>query len=134
LVQAFGLHSLAAATNLAPFVSETVLALGVVSSFAFLQSMHYAVWLHAVPQEETRGEASLSFRMTLRALRGDLGKLGTALALGLAVLLPLSALVGSATTAKDFYLSISGFHAYLELAAAAVFFVIGRTPSTRAAS
>ena len=71
ITQTLGLHSFSAATNLAPFATQTVLALGIVSSFAFLQSMHYAVWLHAVPQEETRGEASLSFRMTLRALRGD---------------------------------------------------------------
>jgi hypothetical protein len=132
LVQAFGLHSFAAATTLAPFATSAPLALGVVSSFAFLQSMHYAVWLHAVPQEETRGEASLSFRMTLRALRGDLGKLGAALGLGLAVLLPLSALASSATASKDFYLSLSAFHAYLELAAAVVFFVRAETPSTRA--
>ena len=71
--------------------------------------MHYAVWLHAVPQEQTRGNATL-----------------TCLAA------PAAALLGSPVGVKDLYLSLSSFHAYLELAAAAAFFVGGVRPAASA--
>ena len=106
----------------------------IVSSFAFLQSMHYAVWLHAVPQEETRGNATLTFRMSARALRGELGAWGLAGAAVLCVGVPAAALYGSALSAKNLYLSLSSFHAYLELAAGAAFFVSGVKPAAGSTS
>lgn len=129
LRECFGLHTLAAADNLAPGVRGAQLAVGVVASFAFLQSVHYAVWLHAVPQEQTRGNATLTFRMSARQLRQDLGAWGLAAAALLCLGLPLAALLGSPLAVKDWYLSLSSFHAYLELAAGAVFFVSGRKPT-----
>lgn len=125
LRQCLGLHALAAADTLAPGVQSTTLALGVVASFAFLQSMHYAVWLHAVPQEETRGNATLTFRMSTRKLRAELGAWGLAGAALLCVAVPAAAALGSPLAVKDLYLSLSSFHGYLELAAAAAFFVSG---------
>jgi len=118
-----GLHSLQAANTLAPGVTSATLALGVVASFAFLQSVHYAVWLHAVPQEETRGNGSLTFRMSARALRRELGGWGFAATALACIALPAAALLAPPLRVKDFYLSLSSFHAYLELAAAAVLFV-----------
>jgi hypothetical protein len=129
LRESSGLHSLTAADSLAPGVRDVPLALGIVASFAFLQSLHYAVWLHAIPQEETRGDATLSFRMSLRQLSRELGQGGLALAALLVVALPLGALVGTPRSAKDLYLSLSSFHAYLELAAALTLFVSGTRPS-----
>jgi len=129
LRECFGLHAFGAADTLAPGVSSATLALGIVSSFAFLQSMHYAVWLHAVPQEETRGNATLTFRMSARTLRGELGAWGLGGAAALCVAVPAAALFGSARGVKDLYLSLSSFHAYLELAAAAAFFVSGVRPA-----
>lgn len=123
----FGLHSLAAADALAPGLTSTSLALGVVASFAFLQSVHYAVWLHAIPQAATRGDASLTFRMSFRALRADLGGFGLVACLALALLVPGAGLVAPLAT-KSLYLSLASFHGYLELAAAALFFVRGRGP------
>lgn len=134
LQESFGLHALQAADTLAPGVRSATLALGIVASFAFLQSLHYAVWLHAVPQEETRGNATLSFRMSARQLRRELGAPGLAIAAALAIALPVTALCGTALAAKDLYLSLSSFHAYLELAAGAVFFVSGAVPSVKAKS
>jgi hypothetical protein len=123
----FGLHSLAAADTLAPGVTSTSLALGIVVSFAFLQSVHYAVWLHAIPQAATRGDASLTFRMSFRALRADLGSVGLTVCVGLALLVPCAGLVAPLVT-KSLYLSLASFHGYLELAAAALFFVRGYGP------
>lgn len=131
LRQCFGLHALAAADTLAPGVQSTTLALGVVASFAFLQSMHYAVWLHAVPQEETRGNATLTFRMSARKLQAELGAWGLAGAALLCVAVPAAAALGSPLAVKDLYLSLSSFHGYLELAAAVAFFVSSAQPTTR---
>lgn len=129
LKQSFGLHSFAAADTLAPGTNVT-LALGAVASFAFLQSLHYAVWLHAIPQGETRGEATLSFRMSLRQLQSELGAGGLWLAALLTAAVPVAAVLGSPSGTKDLYISLSSFHAYLELAAALVFFQLRARPST----
>lgn len=124
---AFGLHSLAAADTLAPGVSSVPLALGIVASFAFLQAVHYAVWLHAIPQDATRGDATLTFRMSWRALGRDFGPWLLLGIMGLVLLVPLAGMVAPLPT-KSFYLSLSSFHGYLELAAAALFFVSGKGP------
>lgn len=125
--QSFGLHAFAAAEQLAPFVRSTPLALGVVSSFAFLQSMHYAVWLHAIPQEQTRGEGTLSFRMSFRALHGELGSGGLALTVLLVLLVPVCGLLAPLRT-QAIYLSLATFHGYLELGALALWW-LGRRPA-----
>lgn len=124
---AFGLHSLAAADTLAPGVRDAQLALGIVASFAFLQSVHYAVWLHAIPQGASRGDGTLSFRMSWRALQRDFGPGALVAVAGLALLVPLAGLIDPVGI-KSLYLSLSSFHGYLELAAAALFFVRGKGP------
>jgi hypothetical protein len=124
---AFGLHGLAAADTLAPGVQSAPLALGIVASFAFLQAVHYAVWLHAIPQQATRGDATLSFRMSFRALRADLGRLGLAGVVSATLLVALGGALAPLWT-KSLYLSLSAFHGYLELAAAGLFFVRGSGP------
>ncbi len=124
---AFGLHGLAAADTLAPGIDSAPLALGIVASFAFLQAVHYAVWLHAIPQQATRGNASLSFRMSFRALRGDLGQLGLAGVVSAVLVMAVGGALAPLWT-KSLYLSLSAFHGYLEVAAAALFFVRGSGP------
>jgi hypothetical protein len=128
LTQVLGLSSWAAADGLAPFVRSPTLALGVVSAFAFLQSVHYAVWLHAVPQEATRGEGTLTFRMSLRQLRTEVGRRGAACLLLLFLVVPLVATLLGAVRTKELYLSLSAFHAYLELAAGAFWVALGQRP------
>jgi hypothetical protein len=119
LQASFGLHSFVASDQLAPFVTSAPLALGVLASFAFLQSLHYAVWLHAIPQEATPGQGTLSFRMSFRALRGELGRWGLGLAALLIVAVPLAGLFAPLRT-QTIYLSLATFHGYLELGALAI--------------
>jgi hypothetical protein len=114
LEAAFGLHAFAAADTLAPGVGETKLALGIVSSFAFLQSVHYAVWLHAIPQEATPGEGTLTFRMSFRALVADLGWPALALSTLVVLAVPVAGLIAPLRV-QTTYLSLSAFHAFLEL-------------------
>jgi hypothetical protein len=120
--QSFGLHTLVAADALAPFASSAPLAIGIVASFAFLQSVHYGVWLHAIPQEATRGEGTLSFRMTYRALVQELGRVGLAAIVLISAGVTLRGVFAPLST-QSAYLSLSVFHGYLELAAVALFWL-----------
>jgi hypothetical protein len=119
LQSSLGLHAFVAVDQLAPFAHGTPLALGVVASFAFLQSLHYAVWLHAIPQEAAPGQGTLSFRMSFRALQTELGRSGLLLAALLIVAVPLAGLAAPLRT-QAMYLSLATFHGYLELGALAV--------------
>jgi hypothetical protein len=103
---------------------RTAVALGVV--FVMLQSIHYSVWLAFIPQDDLRGEGTLSFRMSLRALRRDFP------APLLAVVVVLAAAVLGASfldvhRTRGLYMSLASFHGYLELAAATFLIVRGRS-------
>lgn len=105
----------------APLSQRAALGLGL--SFVFLQSIHYSVWVSWVPQEDTRGEGTLSFRMSLRALLRDFGPA----VLGVITLLALLVIGGSLISphrTRYLYLTIASFHGYLEVAALA--FLLGR--------
>ena len=125
-----------AAAMLAPGLTGS-LAAGLVASYVLLQSVHYAVWLGWIPQDDVRGEGTLTFGMTARGFLRDFRPIGVvAVALGsLAVV--LGALV-SARGARDTYLTLASFHAYLELAMLGYFVVAGlnarASSDTRAAT
>lgn len=120
-VSAFGLHVLSISDWIAPFATPS-LAIGGVCCYAFLQSVHYGIWLNVVPQEELKNQGSLTFRMSVRSLFADLGAPCV-----LAVALALFAVVAGACIdvhrARGLYLSLAMFHGYLELALLAFFFV-----------
>jgi hypothetical protein len=99
-------------------------ALGLGLSFVLLQSVHYAVWLSFIPQDDLRGQGMLSFRMSWRALRRDLPLPLLALA-ALAAAAVLAASLASAHRTRQLYMSLSSFHGYLELAAGAFLYVRG---------
>ena len=92
----------------------------IVLSFAFLQSMHYAVWLGWIPQEDVRAEGTLSFKMSLRSMMRDFGSRG----LGVCAALTLIVVAGACfalTRTRELYLSFAVFHGYLEIAMLAYF-------------
>lgn len=103
---------------MAPPLASPALGLHLVLSFAFLQSVHYALWLRLIPDDARERPAPRSFRSSLRALQRELGwplLLGSAaVALGIVVwgALDLHA-------ARFGYLRLASFHGYLELAAGA---------------
>ncbi len=104
-----------------------MLAARLVLSFAFLQSLHYAVWLRLIPDDARRRQVPRPFHDTWVALRRDFGLplllAFCALALGVAVWGAFD-LPG----ARLGYLSLASFHGYLELAVAAYFLVQGKRP------
>lgn len=86
----------------------------VVVLFAFLQSIHYTVWLRLVPEEDRERNTPRTFRASYRALLSDLGP---GLVFGLAAA-SIGLLVWSTVdlgSANMNYLRFAGFHAHLEL-------------------
>ncbi|MEQ9073900.1 MAG: hypothetical protein RLP09_08570 [Sandaracinaceae bacterium] len=111
---------------LAPAVPG-MLAVRLVLLFCFAQSVHYAVWVRLVPEEDRPRETPRTFAATLRALRADFGAPLLTLAFVAAV-----GLAGWAAwdvfAARHGYLRAVLFHGHLELVAAALLFVEGTRP------
>jgi hypothetical protein len=127
--RAFGTSLAEAATWLAPGLPLRA-GVAVVLSFAFLQSIHYAVWLGWIPQEDVRAEGTLSFKMSIHSLLRDFGPKGVAVVVALAALVLAGAFVSMART-RELYLSLATFHGYLELAMLA-YFLVSMRPRARA--
>jgi len=97
-------------------------------TYVFLQAVHYSVWLVFIPQEQLRGEATLTFRMSARSAVRDFGSWGSAsIALAAAAVLAFSLV--SVRRTRGIYLSVATFHAYLEVACLAFLWARGRKPS-----
>lgn len=117
----FAVHPLQIADWLAPGLRADY-ALGLTSAFVFLQAAHYATWLSAIPQSQIRGEATLTFRMSLRSLLADFGWAPLLLLLGCWAVVVAFACVNPLRTSVT-YVAIATFHAYLELVLLTYFFV-----------
>jgi hypothetical protein len=94
------------------------LALRLVLSFAFMQSVHYGVWLRLVPDDLRARAAPRPFAASWRSLRADLGLWPlvafTLLALGVAAWGTVDLFA-----ARMGYLRLAAFHGFLELGALA---------------
>lgn len=108
----------------------TGLALPLIVSFAFLQSVHYALWLRVVPEEDRERPTPRTFRASLVALDRDLGWLLVRLALVAATALALWAAI-DLFAARLGYLRFARFHAVLELCVLARLLVECRTMTSR---
>lgn len=83
---------------------------------AFLQGVHYAVWLRLVPQDGVKSAGAPTFRMTLRGWRRDLGTPGLGVTLIAMVGLGIAALTLGPAAARDEYLVLARCHVWLEMA------------------
>jgi len=123
----FGLHLFAAADWLAPGVSDSR-ALAIAGSFAFLQAVHYAIWVVGIPAADRPGEGGRAWRTAWRELVRDLRPAGVVVVVALALLVALLGVAhGSAT--RRLFLSLATFHGWLELAVIAYLFARGRAPA-----
>jgi hypothetical protein len=120
----FGLHLFAAADWLAPGLPDAR-ALAVATSFAFLQSIHYAIWLVAIPAADRPGDGGRAWRTAWRDLCRDLRPAGVWLVGGLALLVAVAGAVSLEPT-RRLFLSLATFHAWLELAVLA--YLLARGP------
>jgi hypothetical protein len=115
---------------LAPF-ADARLAIGVTTTYLFLQSVHYSAWLSWIPQEEQPRRGTPTFRMSVRAIFSDFGAGGVA-AVAIAAAAVLVGACFNLQRARGLYLSLATFHGYLELALLAFFWVRGRGAGERA--
>ena len=87
-----------------------------VVAYAFGQSMHYFVWLKAIPDQHHTSEAPTSFRQSLRLLQVDFGRKSVLVGAGL-ILLSLAAWAFVLfPQARALYFALAAYHGYLELA------------------
>jgi hypothetical protein len=122
-----GLHLFAAADWLAPGLSDSR-ALAVAVSFAFLQSVHYAVWLFGIPAADRPGEGGRAWRTAWRDLLRDLRPAGVTLVVALTVVVALLGARYAAPT-RRLFLSLATFHGWLELAVLAYLLARGIAPT-----
>lgn len=127
-----GLHLFAAADWLAPGLADSQ-AIAAATSFAFLQSVHYAVWLIAIPAGDRPGEGGRSWRGAFRELIRDLRPVGVFAVAVLALLVAGLGVVHPAPT-RRLVLSLATFHVWLELAVLAYFLARGATRPAVAAA
>ena len=107
---------------------EPMLAARLILSFAFLQSLHYAVWLRLVPDDARARPAPRPFAASWNALERDLG-LPLLLVCVVACVVFAAWGVVNLAEARDGYLRLASFHGYLELAAGAYFLVQQKRPA-----
>jgi hypothetical protein len=91
--------------------------------YSFGQSVHYAIWLRAIPDEDRAQPTPRPFVASWRALVKDLGPWVVGGALVIAALLAAWSLF-DLHRAQGAYLRGAAFHGHLELAALA--FALGR--------
>lgn len=129
--RAFGTNLLSIADWLAPGVPG-VWGVGLASSFIFLQSVHYFVWLVAVPMDDRPRSGATSVRRALRDFAADMGRSGVTITL-LAGAVVLACGAAKPLVTRNVYLSLAGFHVWLELAVLAFYAAAGQKPRSFAA-
>jgi hypothetical protein len=112
--------------DLSPVGAPTV-ALRLVLAFTFLQSVHYAVWLRFIPEDDRTRPGLRSFASSMRALEQDVGR-----PVLLAACVTMATLVGWALVdleaARHAYMRVAGVHAYMELAVLTLLLLEGHLP------
>lgn len=86
-------------------------------AYVFGQSLHYFVWLKAIPEQHLKTQTPVSFRATLNALSRDYGR-RMAWVLLVACLASLGVwLMFAMPQARVIYFAIASYHGFYELAA-----------------
>lgn len=92
----------------------SIVAIRLVILFAFLQSVHYSVWLRLVPEEDRDRRTPRTFRASYRALVDELGPF-VVWGVGICTLALIGWAAFDLAAANHNYLRFARFHAYLEL-------------------
>jgi hypothetical protein len=116
----FGVSIAEQVRAVSPVAAGSPLALRFVSFFAFAQTVHYAVWLRLVPEDDRPRAGVRGFASTARALRADLGVPVLVMFVALSALFVVWACI-SLHAARIGYLELAVTHGYLEVAVAILF-------------
>lgn len=93
--------------------------------FCFAQTIHYALWLQLIPDEDRDRPTPTTFRASHESLRADLGDVGLIVAAMIAVGIAAWALV-DLTAANHGYFRMARFHGHLEIMAGTLLLLEGR--------
>lgn len=85
-------------------------------AYAFGQSLHYFIWLRAIPEQSLKNGTPTSFRQSLFYLRLDLGPRLAKISILLIIALSAVWALNEFSWARIVYLSIAAFHGYAEFA------------------
>jgi hypothetical protein len=99
--------------------------------FCFMQSAHYAIWVRLLPEEARERDTPRPFLASWRAFAADSGPTLARLALLGALAVPLLALLVGPVRARSLYVTVSEFHATVELIL--IFLLFRRPMRVRAA-
>jgi hypothetical protein len=124
----FGMHANRLGAWLAPGLPPET-AIAVTTTFVFLQGVHYAAWTGWIPQDDLRGEGTLTFRMTARGLVRDFGPIPFG-CIAVAALGMVCVATWNIRASVGWYLTLAKSHAWFELALLA-FFLVRRANSYR---
>jgi hypothetical protein len=116
------------AWSLAPG-AEIEPALRWVMLYAFLQSMHYVVWLRLIPQRLDERPAPPTFKRSLSRVRSDFGRIGFIVLVLATVSVPLLAVLTDAAETRHVYLLAAISHGWIELAIVAALLVHRTQPA-----
>ncbi len=100
--------------------------------FCFMQSVHYAIWMVLLPDEERPRATVMTFRASYEDLRRDMGTTALVVATLVSVFIATWALIDLADAGRG-YFRMARFHGHLELMAVAVL-LLERQPGKRTAS
>lgn len=109
-------------------VADGRLAVHLVLSFAFLQALHYGVWLRLLPEDARLRPAPRPFAASWRALALEFGAWPLLAVSTLALGLAGWGLVDPGG-ARQGYLRLGAFHGYLELSVVAWLVTVARRPA-----
>jgi hypothetical protein len=112
--------------DLSPVSAPTV-ALRLVLAFTFMQSVHYAVWLRLIPEDDRARPGLRSFASSVRALEEDLGRPLVLAACAALAMLVAWALV-DIEAARHAYLRVASVHVYMEFGVLTLLLLEGRLP------
>jgi hypothetical protein len=87
-----------------------------VVAYAFGQSMHYFVWLKAIPEQNYEHQTPPSFRRSFELLRQDFGGKFLMGFLLVALAIPAVWLFAQYPAARMVYFAVASYHGYLEIA------------------
>ena len=108
---------------------EPMLGMRLVLLFCFMQSVHYAMWMQMIPDEERVRATVVTFRATAAGLQRDLGTVAVCVIVSLSVGLVLWASYDMLEAGRG-YFRMARFHGHLELMAAVLLW-LERAPPRR---
>lgn len=97
-----------------------ILCVRLAAAFAFSQSIHYYVWMKAVPDQFHTAQVPTSFRQSWSLLKSDFGSKAALFIAGATLVYLLSWAVIAIPLARLLYFSLASYHGYLEIAGIAI--------------